>query len=247
MLEVCVESVEGVRIALSAGAQRIELSERLEVGGVTPSQSLLRQALQLQESMWTELQQANSHHRPNNTVALIRCRPGDFFFGETELQRMRDEAQTAVDIGCTGIAVGASVHGNDLNWDFLESIAHRFPSVERVVHRAFDLVPSPMLAIPRLIDMGYRRILTSGGAERAEDSVEQLREWQEAFGEKIEILPAGGISRSNATAILNHSGCRQLHGSFRGNASDSRQSRLPAPDEIRAVRLQLDQWLTSHC
>ena len=246
MLEVCVDSVEGARIAASAGAQRIELSERLEVGGITPSQSLIRQAIDLQESLRADLQITNSQSRPMKTVALIRCRPGDFYFGDVELQHMHDEAQAAIDLGCTGIAVGASVQGNGLNWDFLESIAHRFPNVERVIHRVFDLVPNPMLAIPRLLDLGYCRILTSGGAERAEDSTEQLRAWQEAFGEKMEILPAGGISRLNATEILNRTGCRQLHGSFRGTSLDSQQSRLPAADEIRAVRLLLDQWLASH-
>lgn len=246
MLEVCVDTVEGARIAVSAGAQRIELSERLEVGGITPSQSLIRQAIDWQESTHTEIQTTNSQSRPKNAIALIRCRPGDFYFGDAELRQMHDEAHAAVDLGCTGIAVGASVHSNDLNWAFLESIAHRFPKVERVVHRAFDLVPSPMTAIPRLIDLGYRRILTSGGAERAEDSMEQLRDWQEAFGARIEILPAGGISRLNASEILLRTSCRQLHGSFRGNGSDSQRARLPAPDEIRAVRLLLDQWLASH-
>lgn len=248
MLEVCVDSVEGTRIAALAGAQRIELSDRLEVGGITPSQSLIRQILEAQESTLNDLPTPDFRSPFRNAVALIRCRPGDFYFDGSELQQMRDEAQSAIDLGCTGIAVGASVHSNELNWDFLESIAKRFPSAERVIHRAFDLVPNPMVAIPRLIDLGYRRILTSGGADRAEDSLEELRIWQEAFGTKIEILPAGGISRHNALEILFRTGCRQLHGSFRvaTAASDNPRSRLPAPDEIRAVRLLLDQWLLNH-
>ncbi|MBM3964599.1 MAG: hypothetical protein FJ308_05955 [Planctomycetes bacterium] len=245
MLEVCVDSVEGTRIAASAGAQRIEVSDRLDVGGITPSRSLIRLTLATQESTLTEFPTTDSRSPLRNAVALIRCRPGDFYFDDGELQQMHDEAQSAIDFGCTGIAVGASVRGNDLNWDFLESMAYRFPSVERVIHRAFDLVPNPMVAIPRLIDFGYRRILTSGGAERAEDSLEELRIWQESFGTKIEILPAGGISRLNAMEILFRTGCRQLHGSFRGTASvsDTPRSRLPDPDEIRAVRLLLDEWL----
>ena len=36
MLEVCVDTIEALRIAIDAGAQRIELSENLSVGGVTP-------------------------------------------------------------------------------------------------------------------------------------------------------------------------------------------------------------------
>ena len=42
MLEVCVDRLEAVHQAIDAGAQRIELSENLSVGGVTPSMDLLK-------------------------------------------------------------------------------------------------------------------------------------------------------------------------------------------------------------
>ena len=259
MLEVCVDSLEGARIAVSAGADRIELCDCLEVGGVSPCPSLIRHSIDLQKSMRTAHHASQPNSKLTNAIALIRCRPGNFHFDTFELQQMMSEAQGAIDLGCTGIAVGASIAGDDLHWDFLESIAQRCTDVELVVHRVFDLVPNPVLAIQRLIELGYRRILTSGGAERAEDSVALLRQWQEAFGERIEILPAGGISRFNASEILNRTGCRQLHGSFRGSGVTSRSHkpeenapadrkllRLPDPDEIQTVRSLLDQWLSGH-
>ncbi|MFO0013704.1 MAG: copper homeostasis protein CutC [Planctomycetota bacterium] len=218
MLEVCVESLEGVRIATDAGADRIELSERLDVGGVTPSIHLLRGAL-----------------GSVPLIALIRCRPGDFYFDESHQRQMLDEIQIAVDAGCAGVAVGASHPGDALNWDFLEAVATRYRDIELVVHRVFDLVPDPMSAIPRLTELGYRRILTSGGADHAVDSLAALREWQQSFGDRMEFLPAGGISSSNARQILEATGCRQLHGSFRGSARAD-GIRIPDPEEIRKVR-----------
>jgi copper homeostasis protein len=218
MLEVCVESLEGVRIATEAGADRIELSERLEVGGVTPSVDLLRSAI-----------------GSVPLIALIRSRPGDFFFDELEQRQMLDEIQVAIDAGCAGVAVGASNPGDALNWVFFEAVATRFPGVELVVHRVFDRVPDPMSAIPRLIELGYRRILTSGGADHAVDSIAHLREWQNAYGGQMQILPAGGIGSSNAAMILDATGCNQLHGSFR-SARRVDGSRIPDPDEIRKVK-----------
>ena len=44
-LEACCTSLEAVRAAWRTGTRRIELCERLEVGGVTPSESLLREVL----------------------------------------------------------------------------------------------------------------------------------------------------------------------------------------------------------
>jgi len=218
MLEVCVESLEGVRIAIDAGADRIELSERLDVGGVTPSLDLLRVAI-----------------GSVPVIALIRSRPGDFCFDEFEQRQMLDEIQAALDVGCAGVAVGASHRGDALNWGFFEAVATRFSGVELVVHRVFDRVPDPMWAIPRLIELGYRRILTSGGADHAIDSIAHLREWQDAYGGQMQFLPAGGIGSSNAAMILDATGCNQLHGSFR-SAIRVDGSRIPDPDEIRKVK-----------
>jgi copper homeostasis protein len=236
MLEVCVECLEGVRTAVQAGAERIEFSERLDVGGVTPAIELLRNAVRICRELESE---GSSVAVP--VIALIRCRPGDFFFDGLEQHRMLEEIERAIDIGCDGVAVGASFPGHDLNWAFIESVARAHATrsgFELVVHRVFDTVPDPMRAIPRLIDLGYRRILTSGGTEHAIDSLEQLRRWQEAFGDRMEFLPAGGISASNAATILKSTGCKQLHGSLRG-VSRIHGKRLPDPDEIRKVKQAL--------
>ena len=223
MLEVCVENLDGARTAIAAGADRIELSECLKVGGVTPSVDLLRCAMDqpaIDSIPW---------------IALIRCRPGDFHFDEGEQRQMLDEIQMAVDAGYAGVAVGASHRGDGLNWDFLEMVANRFRGLELVVHRVFDRVPDPMTAIPKLIELGYRRILTSGGADHAIDSLDHLQQWQQCFGDRIEILPAGGIHSSNAARILERTGCMQLHGSFR-RATNMQPNSLPDFEEIREVK-----------
>jgi copper homeostasis protein len=226
MLEVCVECLDGVRVAAEAGADRIEFSERLDVGGVTPAIELLRESVQICRAADVPV------------VALIRCRPGNFLFDDSELGQMLEEIEQAIEVGCAGVAVGASVPRHDLHWAFLESVANQYATrsgFELVIHRVFDTVPEPMLAIARLIDLGYRRILTSGGAEHAIDSLGQLRRWQDAFGDRMEFLPAGGISAWNADTILRSTGCKQLHGSLRG-VSRIHGKRLPDPAEIFKVK-----------
>lgn len=231
MLEVCVDKLEGLRIAIDAGAQQIELSERLSVGGVTPSMELVRQAR-------SEL--------ADSLIVLIRCREGDFQYSEDELECMLDQACQAVRIGADGVAVGACLPDRSLDWDFLERMHARIQRVSDaaclVVHRVFDEVPDPKHSIERLISLGYQRILTSGGRAVAVDSLDSLKDWQSQASDRLEILPAGGIHSWNAERILQETGCRQLHGSFTKTAAGV-TSPLPHPDEIKIVREILDARL----
>lgn len=225
-LEVCVDSIEGADVAIRSGATRIELSDRLSVGGITPPKHLLVQALAASDVP---------------IVALIRLRPGDFVYTHGEKQEMLRQCDEAIGIGVHAIAVGAckrnSKEGDDeLDWEFLESVADRFSGVELVVHRAFDRIIDPFGTAARLRSIGYDRILTSGGAESAEQGVEVLHQLQSSG--QIEILPAGGIGSHNAAKILTTTGCTQLHGSFRKRFQGVVESNsMPDPDEIAQVLL----------
>jgi len=231
MLEVCVDSLEGLRVAVDSGAQQIELSEQLIVGGVTPSFDLIKKArLETSEAL----------------IVLVRCREGDFSYNGDELELMLDQAAKAVKLGADGVAVGACQTDRSLNWDFLDRMQRTVNQVSDaaclVVHRVFDRVPDPMFSIHRLIELGYDRILTSGGQAVAEESIDTLRAWQQAAGDRLEILPAGGIHSGNAKQVLQGSGCRQLHGSFT-KTSTGQSGLLPNSHEIQSVRRILDEYL----
>jgi copper homeostasis protein len=150
------------------------------------------------------------------------------------------------------VAVGACCADGSLDWDFLARVQRVVFQVseaaELVVHRVFDRVPDPIPSIERLIELRYDRILTSGGALHAVDSLEALREWNLAAANRLEILPAGGIHSLNAQRVLQETHCRQLHGSFTKRpeqAAESRLSHLPAgmpiAEEILQVRRLLDR------
>ncbi|MCY3006607.1 MAG: copper homeostasis protein CutC [Planctomycetota bacterium] len=238
MLEVCVDRLQAVRKAIDAGAQRIELSENLSVGGVTPSADLI---------------QAVRGEISGALIVLVRCREGDFQYTPVELDQMLDQAQEAIELGADGVAVGACCADGSLDWDFLARVQRVVFGVseaaELVVHRAFDRVPDPVRSIERLIELRYDRILTSGGALHAVDSLASLREWNLAAGERLEILPAGGIHSQNAERILHETQCRQLHGSFTKDPAYGQEGPiapgslgLPIADQIVQVRRMLDRW-----
>lgn len=225
-LEVCVDSLEGALIAQEAGATRIELSQQLEVGGLTPTRELL---FDVCRNVMLPI------------IVLIRCKPGGFQYTPSELEIMKSSAVEMKEAGVHGIAVGASDSSNALHWPFLEEIANLCCSMELVVHRVFDGVEGQLDSFQRLAKLGYRRILTSGGPANAMDGLENLRHWNECCRGSIEILPAGGIRPLNALTVLRETGCHQLHGSF---SHFQNGKRLPIPSEIEFVRGLLESHVT---
>jgi copper homeostasis protein len=224
ILEVCVEDPEGARIAQFAGADRIELCQELRFDGITPSPELTERIRSLV---------------PIPLIVLIRFRIGDFVYSKIESATMLDQAKLAVDLGAEGVAVGACNRDGSLDWTFLEGLSHRVRSASKnsqlVLHRVFDSVPNKHDAIAKLIELGFDRVLTSGGAPRAIDSLPELAELQSLHGDRIEVLPAGGINSSNAQHILAITRCWQLHGSMR-EPHDPNIHRGPCPHQISDVK-----------
>ena len=220
MIEVCVDSLEGAIRAAESGADRIELSEQLQVGGVSPSEQLIqavRNAIQIP------------------IIVLIRCRAGDFYFDSKEQKQMVADAQRAVELGANGIAIGGLTKQNELDLVFLKSLIDLQLPCEWVMHRAFDTVQDPKKGIEELVQLGFHRILTSGGPNHACEGIPALKCLVEYSAGRIEILPAGGIDSNNAGDILSLTGCNQLHGSFRSSTLSSGPIRLPDATTIQTV------------
>ncbi len=242
MLEVCVDTLQGAREAIRGGAQRIEISCRLEVGGVTPDRELV-----------------NAVRREVDVplIALVRCREGDFKYDFGDKAQMLVEVRWMMELGCDGVAVGGCDSRLRLDEEFLQEAAEvarrERENCELVVHRVFDAVPDKRESLEKLISMGFDRILTSGGGQHAVDSLETLRDLQQWGRGRISLLPAGGVHSGNALRILRTTGCKELHGSFtkRGNAvrlnveegQGGASIGGPIWEEVREVRDLLDRWL----
>ena len=72
---------------------------------------------------------------------------------------------------------------------------------QAVFHRAFDVTPDPFEALEQLVDLGITRVLTSGQKDSVPEGVELIRKLIERAGERIEILPGGGIQSWNVKEI----------------------------------------------
>lgn len=182
LLEVCVDSPLGLLAAIDGGADRVELCSALALGGLSPS--------------WALMMLAAEQEMP--AVAMIRPRPGDFVWTDDEIDHMQGEIDDALEAGLDGIVIGANRPDGRLDAKTLRKLLTDIPSdVEKVLHRSIDLTPDPVEAVETAIQLGFTRILTSGGAPRAVDALGTLRAMVDRARDRIEIMPGSGITPAN--------------------------------------------------
>lgn len=198
-LEVCVDNVDGLAAALRGGADRIELCSALEIGGLTPTAGLLHAASEC----------------PIPVVAMIRPRGGDFCFNDAETQLMLNEIDAVAAAGLQGVVLGASKADGQLDLDILERLVRRAEAhgLRYVLHRAIDLCPDLVEATRQAINLGFERILTSGGAKSATDGVAELKRCFDAAAGRISIMPGAGINAGNVYLLSTQLPLTDVHAS----------------------------------
>ena len=198
-IEACCPSLESVRHAVLSDAGRIELCERLEVGGVTPSEPLIREALQAAGSV------------PVNV--LIRPREGDFMYPEEEVNRMLESIRQCRELGVNGVVVGALKADGSVDRETMQRLMAAAGPLSVTFHRAFDEAWDLKAALEDIIGLGARRILTSGGKATAYEGRFVLRELVKQAAGRIVIMPGCGINPGNIGEIAAVTGASEYHGS----------------------------------
>jgi len=204
MLEVCVDDIAGLREALAGGADRIELCSALSVGGLTPSAALIAAGVR----------SAVPVH------VLIRPRAGDFVYDAAEEALIAADLRAALAAGAAGVVIGASVPDTRLDAPLLqrlvricrEAAEQRRKPLALTLHRAFDLCADPGAALEVAIELGFGRVLTSGGAASALAGKARLAALVKQARGRIRILAAGGIDPDNVASIL-AAGVEEIHAS----------------------------------
>ena len=195
-IEICANSYASALAAERGGADRIELCEQLEVGGITPSAGTLQMTVQ-------ELSIP--------VFVLIRPRGGDFCYNEKELAVMEKDIAFCKSAGAAGIVCGALTEDGQLDLPLLKHLIQLSRPLSFTFHRAFEELRDPFTALEQLIDLGVDRILTSGQQATALAGVSLLEELILRARGRITILPGSGINARNVLPILQQTGAREVH------------------------------------
>lgn len=195
-LEICVDSVESAIEAESAGADRIELCSNLLEGGTTPGYGLIASV------------------RYNLSIGLhviIRPRGGDFLYSDPDYDVMRRDIEMCGEFGVDGIVTGILLPGGNIDVERTARLIEFANPMTTTFHRAFDMCSDPVQGLEDVISTGAERLLTSGLKNHAQDGIELIRQLIIQAGERLIIMPGGGIDETNAALILTATKARELH------------------------------------
>ena len=196
LLEIACFNLASARMAQSAGADRIELCEDYAAGGVTPDAAAIIAAVQ-------------EIHIP--FFVMIRSRPDNFVYNTLELETMRDSVLLCKSLGVKGIVFGALTAEGAIDTKACAMMLAAAGDMHMTFHRAIDDCVNPETALQTLVDLGIKRVLTSGRTANALLGISQLQQWQERFHKQLVIMPGGGIRSGNIANIRAQTGCTEFH------------------------------------
>ncbi|GAA0219592.1 copper homeostasis protein CutC [Actinomadura nitritigenes] len=213
--EICIDSVAGAIAAEKAGAQRVELCTALFDGGLTPTLGTVRAALAAVSSIRVHV--------------IIRPRGGDFIFDEHEIAAMEHDVALARDAGVHGVVIGALTPDGAVDRPVTERLIAAAGGLPVTFHRAFDMTADPFAALETLVELGVARVLTSGQDASALEGAPLIAELVRRAGDRIVVMPGGGINDRNVARVVAETGAREIHFAALSEAPSPAVHRNPYP------------------
>ncbi|MDQ0780837.1 copper homeostasis protein CutC [Chryseobacterium sp. W4I1] len=215
-IEIACFNPESAMIAFENGADRIELCDGLNEGGTTPdfeTTKKLRAKINIP------------------IFVMIRPRGGDFTYSEAEFEHMEKDLIRLKSLNVDGFVFGILDENNQVNVEhntILVEMAYPLPCT---FHRAFDRAKGLEDSLEKVIDCGFKTILTSGQKPNVSEGKENLKKLVKLADGRLEILVGGGLRSTNIEEIREYTNAGYFHSSAITDGGA-----LASADEIIALK-----------
>lgn len=198
LLEAPVFNLQAALEAAKFGIDRLELCANFPEGGETPSAGMLR-------FLKSEVDIP--------VFVMIRPRGGDFVYSQKELIVMKQDIQLLSELGADGFVFGVLDEKGRVNESACQMLLRASGEKPCTFHRAFDASADLKDSLERIIDLGFQRILTSGGKNSLSEGLPAILDLLEKAKDRIILMPGGG-TKPDHVPILRKSGyLKEVHAS----------------------------------
>ena len=218
-LEIATFDITSAEIALNSVADRIEFCADINAGGITPD---------LEELRYLKEKYSKPIH------VMIRPVGGGFIYTDSEFLQMQKSIIEFSKAKAEGFVFGILDEDQEIDVEknkILIDLANGKPCV---FHRAIDRTKNIFESTEKLIKLGFKEILTSGGENSAMNGKENLKKLIENYSNDIKILIGGGVRSNNISELKTLTGGKYFHSS----AVLSYESFANA-DEIKKLKLNI--------
>jgi len=219
-LEIACFNLDSALIAAQNGADRIELCAAIEAGGTTPH---LEDVQQARNEVTIDL------------YVMIRPRGGNFVYTELEVEQMKSDILEFKKHGIDGFVFGILNEDDSVDFHRNKALVDLAYPIPCTFHRAFDEVLDAFESLEQIIRCGFKTILTSGQKPNVTEGVNQLAQLTKAAGDRIVIMPGGGLRSGNVGQIRQETGAVFYHSSAITDGGETASA-----EEVRALKLKLE-------
>ena len=203
-VEICVETSFFAEAAAKAGADRLEVCDRLDLDGLTPQPGVVESALGTTASV----------------VVMLRDR-ADFLAGDDGATSLLEPLRKFASLGVQGVVFGFLQADGQLDLDSNRRLldAAKEHDLDVVFHRAIDAASDPLSAAAQLNELHVDRVLSAGGAGTIDEGAVQFRRMR-AEAPNLNWMPGGGVRGENVVQLLKSLQPTDIHSSARGDPTE---------------------------
>lgn len=197
-LEIATFDLTSAEIALNSVADRIEFCAEISLGGITPN---LEEFKYLKDKYLTPIH------------VMIRPVGGNFLYSNQEFLQMQNDILAFSKAGADGFVLGILNENHEVDVEknkILVDLANGKPCV---FHRAIDRTKNIFESAEKIIELGFKEILTSGGKNSAIEGKENLKKLVNDYSDNVRILIGGGVRSGNISELKNITGGNYFHSS----------------------------------
>ena len=198
-------------MAARLGVNRVELCASPAEGGVTPSLATIERVAEIEGL---------------DLSVMIRPRGGDFLYSDDEFETMLRDIEHARKGGATGVVFGILTAEGRVDVERTRRLVEASEGMETTFHRAVDMCEEYEQAVEDIIATGCKRILTSGGYDKAIDGIDNIARAVKVSKGRIEIMAGSGVGSANAKELIGV-GVDALHFSAKSTTMGGMKYRNP--------------------
>ena len=136
ILEIAVFNFKSALIAAGAGADRLELCDDYDTGGVTVKPDVLKK---VRDAVYVPV------------FPIIRPRAGSFVYTDDEYEQIQQDVLLCKQLGFEGVVVGFLNDDNSIDVDKTQTIVELASPLAVTFHRAFDTCINPLKSLEQII------------------------------------------------------------------------------------------------